>query len=184
MFDPVIIAANTGSWLWDKFGETLLKKTGGEAQKRWEKLNWKKAAEDYRAHLITQHDKLLILGKPKPASLEGVFTDVYLLDQPSAYRRFDLRALREDSAMLEKAERIKGKVISAMVYPVVVLTMALGILAFLMIVIVPKFQDIFKEIPEHLRKQRDHFASRPAKAARASWRWSPPMALQRAVLPS
>ncbi len=47
---------------------------------------------------------------------------------------------------MEKAERIKGKVISAMVYPVVVLTMALGILAFLMIVIVPKFQDIFKDL--------------------------------------
>src|ERR1700689_4988553 len=38
----------------------------------------------------------------------------------------------------EKAQKIKGKVISAMVYPTVVIVVALGIVTFLMIVIVPK----------------------------------------------
>jgi type IV pilus assembly protein PilC len=47
---------------------------------------------------------------------------------------------------IEKAEKIKTKVKGAMIYPVVVLTMALGILAFLLIKIVPKFTEIFKDL--------------------------------------
>jgi type IV pilus assembly protein PilC len=46
----------------------------------------------------------------------------------------------------EKAEKIKGKVKSAMTYPIVVLVMALSILMFLMIYIVPKFADIFDDL--------------------------------------
>ena len=49
---------------------------------------------------------------------------------------------------MEKAQRIKSKVVSAMIYPVVVLFMAGGILTFLMIFIVPKFQDIFADLLE------------------------------------
>jgi len=45
----------------------------------------------------------------------------------------------------EKAEKIKGKVKSAMVYPVVVLTIATLILSFLLVFIVPKFQKIFQD---------------------------------------
>lgn len=46
----------------------------------------------------------------------------------------------------EKAEKIKGKVKSAMTYPVVVLVMALSILTFLMMFIVPKFAEIFADL--------------------------------------
>lgn len=49
---------------------------------------------------------------------------------------------------MEKAQRIKSKVVSAMVYPIVVLCMAAGILTLLMIFIVPKFQDIFADLLE------------------------------------
>ncbi len=45
---------------------------------------------------------------------------------------------------MEKAERIKTKVGGAMVYPIVVLVMAIGVVAFLMIQIVPKFTEIFQ----------------------------------------
>jgi len=46
----------------------------------------------------------------------------------------------------EKSERIKGKVVAAMFYPVVVLFIAIAILAFLLVFIVPKFEQIFKEM--------------------------------------
>jgi type IV pilus assembly protein PilC len=49
---------------------------------------------------------------------------------------------------MEKAQRIKNKVTSAMVYPIVVMVMALGILTFLMIFIIPKFKEIFSELLE------------------------------------
>jgi len=46
----------------------------------------------------------------------------------------------------EKSQRIKGKVVSAMVYPLVVLCIAVLILVFLMLFIVPKFEEIFKDM--------------------------------------
>ncbi len=47
---------------------------------------------------------------------------------------------------MEKAQRIRNKVVGAMVYPVVVLIMAVGIVTFLMIVIIPKFEAIFDDL--------------------------------------
>ena len=52
---------------------------------------------------------------------------------------------------MEKAQKIKNKVVSAMVYPIVVMVMAIGILMFLMIFIIPKFKDIFKDLMEGAR---------------------------------
>ncbi len=40
----------------------------------------------------------------------------------------------------EKAQKIRGKVKSAMIYPTVVLFMAVAILTFLMIFIIPEFK--------------------------------------------
>jgi len=47
---------------------------------------------------------------------------------------------------MEKAERIRGKIKSAMTYPLVVLVAALGILTFLMVFIIPKFAEIFTDL--------------------------------------
>src|SRR5436853_7867438 len=46
----------------------------------------------------------------------------------------------------EKATKIKNKVIAAMVYPVIVMTMALAIMGFLLVFIVPKFEAIFHDM--------------------------------------
>lgn len=46
----------------------------------------------------------------------------------------------------EKAAKIRNKVKAAMIYPVVVLTIAIGITFFLLTVIVPKFELIFKDM--------------------------------------
>jgi type IV pilus assembly protein PilC len=54
--------------------------------------------------------------------------------------------LRRLAEFREKAERLKKKVIGALVYPIAVMTIAGGILTFIMIVIVPKFEQIFKEL--------------------------------------
>ena len=46
----------------------------------------------------------------------------------------------------EKAQKIKNKVKAAMVYPVIVMVLAVAILAFLLVFIVPKFEQIFKDM--------------------------------------
>ena len=47
---------------------------------------------------------------------------------------------------MEKAEKIKNKVKGAMTYPIVVLCAALGIVIFLMLAVIPKFQQIFDDL--------------------------------------
>jgi len=46
----------------------------------------------------------------------------------------------------EKAAKIKNKVVGAMVYPIIVMTMAIGIMGFLLVFIVPKFETIFHDM--------------------------------------
>jgi len=46
----------------------------------------------------------------------------------------------------EKSQKIRGKVISAMVYPIVVLVIAIVIMAFMLLFIVPKFELIFNDM--------------------------------------
>ncbi len=45
----------------------------------------------------------------------------------------------------EKARKLRAKIIGAMIYPVAVITIAVGIVTLIMIVIVPKFQEIFAD---------------------------------------
>jgi len=44
---------------------------------------------------------------------------------------------------MEKAQKIKGKVIAAMFYPVAVITVATTIVSILMVYVVPKFEEVF-----------------------------------------
>src|SRR5213078_2735085 len=46
----------------------------------------------------------------------------------------------------EKAQKIKNKVVGAMVYPVIVLVLAAGIMSFLLVFIVPRFEAIFHDM--------------------------------------
>ena len=50
----------------------------------------------------------------------------------------------------EKAQKLKNKIVSAMVYPVIVMFIAVAILVFLMIFIVPKFKEMFSNTDSEL----------------------------------
>jgi type IV pilus assembly protein PilC len=100
-----------------------------------------------------------VLGKVA-ASVEGGSTFSEALAQhPKSFDKLYLNMIRAGEAagkleliltrlagFREKAAKIAGKVKSAMVYPAIVLTIALGITIFLMIFIVPKFEVMFKEM--------------------------------------
>ena len=45
----------------------------------------------------------------------------------------------------EKAQSLKRRIIGAMVYPIAVISVAIGILTFIMVYIIPKFEKIFKD---------------------------------------
>ena len=52
--------------------------------------------------------------------------------------------LKRLSEFMEKAEKIKGKVIAAMFYPVAVMVVAVAIMGVLMVLVIPKFKEIFE----------------------------------------
>jgi len=52
------------------------------------------------------------------------------------------------SEFMEKAQKIKGKVIAAMFYPCAVMVVAVAIMTVLMIFVIPKFKDVFANMME------------------------------------
>jgi len=52
--------------------------------------------------------------------------------------------LKRLSEFMEKAQKIKGKVVAAMFYPCAVLVVATAIMAVLMVIVIPKFKAIFE----------------------------------------
>ncbi len=46
---------------------------------------------------------------------------------------------------LEKAQKLKRKIVGAMIYPVVVISIAAAIVTFIMVKVVPKFKEIFQD---------------------------------------
>ena len=55
-------------------------------------------------------------------------------------------ALNRLAEYQEKAQKLKNKVVAAMVYPIIVMIIAVAIMVFLMLVIVPKFEKIFEDM--------------------------------------
>src|SRR5450432_683719 len=51
---------------------------------------------------------------------------------------------------MEKAAKLKKKVIGAMIYPIVVISIAVGIVSMIMIFVIPKFEQIFKDFKTEL----------------------------------
>ncbi len=78
-----------------------------------------------------------------PKTFNKLFVSMVRAGEASGAMELVLTRLAE---FMEKAQRIAGKVKSAMVYPISVLVMALGITAALMIFIIPKFGTMFAEM--------------------------------------
>jgi len=78
-----------------------------------------------------------------PKSFTKLYVNMVRAGEASGAMETVLNRLAE---FMEKAQRIAGKVKAAMVYPVIVLTVALTITSGLMIFIVPKFAKMFDEM--------------------------------------
>lgn len=82
---------------------------------------------------LAQHPKIfnkLYVNMVKAGELGGVLETV--LNRLAEYQ--------------EKAQKLKNKIVAAMVYPVIVMFIAVAIMIFLLTVIVPKFEKIFEEM--------------------------------------
>ena len=80
-----------------------------------------------------------------PASFDRLYLNMVRAGEASGKMELILDRLAQ---FMEKAAKIQGKVKSAMTYPIVVLTVAVGITIGLMVFIVPKFQEVFTDLLE------------------------------------
>jgi hypothetical protein len=101
MATETIIAA----WAWDKFGKELLENLGDVSKKWIEVFNWKGASKAYHDKVRELYGEIRVFGNPRPTPLGDIFTDVYILDKPTAYRRFDLTEICSDPEVLKRDER-------------------------------------------------------------------------------
>lgn len=116
------LAQAAGVWVWANYGDDIIKRVLGAVasgaldkvtagtKAGWERVEWKLASRKYREKTQELHGTTRVLGKPDPLSLEGIFTDVFILDTPTAYRRYDIEKLRQEPTQIKpsSAERING----------------------------------------------------------------------------
>jgi hypothetical protein len=100
-------------WGWDRLGQDMLNrlieqidknarlKRADKAQLKddnrhlWAQINWTQAAETYRQEVLRLYGSMQIFGMSRPVPLTNVFTEVYLLDKPSAWRRHSIEELKK-----------------------------------------------------------------------------------------
>jgi hypothetical protein len=99
------------AWLWEKYGKTITDRTAEAVRSRWQRFRWNEAAERYRAKIIKLYGAMQIMGMSEPVSLENIFTDLYMLDKPSAFFRFDIERLKHlsgDPVEPPQGKRVNG----------------------------------------------------------------------------
>lgn len=67
---------------------------------------WDNASFHYNQFIIDNYNTTHIFGQPQAVSLDDIYTDLALLDRPSAFRRFDIQQLEHDPGVLDNALRI------------------------------------------------------------------------------
>ena len=83
------------------------------AAAQFQRFDWAKAEQAYLDKIIRLYDRVRILGTAADVPLGNVFTQVYILDKPTAYRRHNIDELRQqgdDRAALQDqpGKRIAG----------------------------------------------------------------------------
>ncbi|MGB0384158.1 MAG: NACHT domain-containing protein [Ardenticatenaceae bacterium] len=77
---------------------SFILKTKGEKSEAWQQVAWEEAASRYAEKMGRLYGTMRVLGKPEPVSLEGIYTDVHLLDRLTARRRYSREQLEKEFA--------------------------------------------------------------------------------------
>ncbi len=79
-----------------------------------------------------------------PQTFDGLYTNMVKAGEAGGVLDVILSRL---AGFMDKAQKLRRKVKGAMIYPIVVLVVTVSILLLIMIFVVPKFEEVFKQIP-------------------------------------
>ncbi|MDA1195689.1 MAG: type II secretion system F family protein [Planctomycetota bacterium] len=80
-----------------------------------------------------------------PSVFDGLYTNMVKAGEAGGVLDVILSRL---AGFMEKSEKLKKRIKGAMIYPVVVFTVTMSILMLIMIFVVPKFEQVFKQMPQ------------------------------------
>ncbi|MFZ4663894.1 MAG: NACHT domain-containing protein [Caldilineaceae bacterium] len=78
-------------------------------QEQFQSFDWSKAEQAYLDKVIKLYDRVRILGSSADVPLGNLFTQVYILDKPTARYRHDIEELRKRGAERNEFQRQPGK---------------------------------------------------------------------------
>lgn len=93
--DATSVATGAAGWFWESYGKRVIGGLGKKLKSDWDRISWEDRERKYAARLLSEHSTTKLLGNPKEIRLDQIYTDVYVLDQVSAFRRLDIEELRE-----------------------------------------------------------------------------------------
>lgn len=104
----------TATWFWTTFGEDIAKGSyqalKGAAGEVWNKVEWNLESHKYRQRIYDLHSTIRILGNPNPVQLEGIFTDINILEKPTAFLRYNIDRLVENQKEVGKSLTVNSDV--------------------------------------------------------------------------
>jgi hypothetical protein len=91
--EPLLVPI--GVWAWESYGKDAVSWIVNRLAKRaedvkaagWERVDWALASRTYRQEMQRLYGSMQIFGMSRPVPLTNIFTDIHLLDKPSAWRR-------------------------------------------------------------------------------------------------
>ncbi|MCP3019083.1 NACHT domain-containing protein [Cupriavidus basilensis] len=95
--NPTVLSTGTiaGKWVWDKYGAKIVDFCSSAAKEKWKTIQWIAVEEKYRKRVLEKVGTTLLLGYPKPISIENIYTDVHVMNKITARRRFEFEDLRK-----------------------------------------------------------------------------------------
>ncbi len=101
------------TWLLETFATPFVEHVKGIAKEKWqehqERQRWQAALESYGQSLLRHYGRVRVLGKNEDVPLADIYTDVTLLDQLSARRRWDIQRLMREPIDRFDLPRHQGK---------------------------------------------------------------------------
>ncbi len=90
------------AWIWENYGKTIIGALCSiillPIYKKFRRaVNWPRAKDRYLQSMLDLHGTTSVLSKPAPLSLDDIFTDVFILDKPQAFRPIQDPDLLEDN---------------------------------------------------------------------------------------